>query len=81
MPIDCVADLFAGGPEHVRRFVAAITERAIRDHTNRVKTRITGQDLIDDYARDCRRFHRRMAIGLYNEVRRTLELAEKESSK
>lgn len=75
------ADLYAGGAEDHRRFVRHVTERAIRDHEAGVKTRVKGQDLIDDYCRDCRRFHRLMASHLYNTLRRSLELAEKESRK
>ncbi len=70
-------NLFNGGEEDVRQFVMAVTGLAMEDHRKSAPAK-SGSQLLDLCAGECRRFHAKMATGIYNPVRRTLELMDGE---
>lgn len=60
------------------RFVAKIAERAESDHFDGVKKRPSGYELCEEYAEGWRKMHNRLASTIYNQVRASLETAERE---
>ncbi len=69
-------NLFDGDADDIRRFVANVTNLAIEDY--RTGNRRNGLEIVTDTAGESRIFHQRMATGIYNMTRNTLELMDRD---
>ena len=68
-------NLLNGTPEDIRQFVVAVVGLATLDH-NKQAPRKSGAEVVDNCAGEHRKMHVRMASGIYNNSRLTLELAD-----
>ncbi len=70
-------DLTDGGSIEIRRFVNRVTDLAVEHHLSKQKRRPNGSEICNRFCSTYRGFHLRMATGLYNNVRNTLECTGK----
>ena len=68
-------NLVNGTREDIRNFVVAVVGLAANDFDKK-NPRKSGEEIVDLCARDVRNMHKRLATTIYNQTRRTLELAE-----
>lgn len=68
-------DLVNATPESISNFARAVIGLAAEDHRTGHRRR-SGKELVDICASDCRIGHHRMATGIYNQTRWSLECAD-----
>jgi len=64
--------------EDIKRFVVLVTTLALQDHHQGIRKRRTGIELCKLFCREWRNGHERMATGIYNQTRWTLEVARRD---
>lgn len=69
------ANLYSGAGLDHRFFAGKVTDQALIDHRNRRRGR-SGKELCGMFASDYRNGHLRMASGLYNKIRWSLDLCD-----
>lgn len=62
-----------GDSLEVYEFVKAVTALAIKDWTDNRQIKRSGNELCEMFTTQCRKGHTRMATGIYNNVRWTLD--------
>lgn len=67
------ANMYDGNEEDIRRFVVAVVGLAAQDHRTKHKSR-SGGEITRYTTSNGRIFHERMATGIYNNTRHTLEI-------